>query len=402
MWLTLSLCATRLIKIAKMRIAFCSDSVPPVWDGVTRTLSELVTTLTDARVEFQFLSAVHPDPRLAWCDRVHVVPSVPFPLYPYYRLGLPVRRRLDRVLDRFAPDLIHVVTPSLLGLYGLRYARRRGIPVLASFHTDFVGLLEFYWLRYADGLARFLARRFYGQCAATLVPSRHQAAKLSEYGIQNVGLWRRGVDSAVFSPAFRSAALRTEIGTDGVPIVLYVGRLGREKNLNYLIAAIELLHRGGTPFKLVIVGQGPMRRKLARRLPEAHFTGHIEGAELARWYASADVFVFPSTAETFGNVVLEAFASGLPVVAVGGGAVGELVTPNVNGLLAPADQPAVFAEQVRMLLERPADRARMAAGALVTAAAYRWPDVNRQLLGHYERIILQGARQADRPLAVAV
>src|SRR5229473_2796779 len=232
-----------------MRIAFCSDSVPPVWDGVTRTLSELVTTLTDARVEFQFLSAVHPDPRLAWYDRVHVVPSVPFPLYPYYRLGLPVRRRLDRVL--------------------------------ASFHTDFVGLLEFYWLRYADGLARFLARRFYGQCATTLVPSRHQAAKLSEYGIQNVGLWRRGVDSAVFSPAFRRAALRTEIGTDGVPIVLYVGRLGREKNLNYLIAAIELLHRGGTPFKLVIVGQGPMRRKLARRLPEAHFTGHIEGAELA-------------------------------------------------------------------------------------------------------------------------
>ncbi len=166
-----------------MRIAFCSDSVPPVWDGVTRTLSELVTTLTDARVEFQFLSAVHPDPRLAWRDRVHVVPSVPFPLYPYYRMGLPVRRQLDRVLDRFAPDLIHVVTPSLLGLYGLRYARRRGIPVLASFHTDFVGLLEFYWLRYMDGLARFLARRFYGQCAATLVPSRHQAAKVSGYGM---------------------------------------------------------------------------------------------------------------------------------------------------------------------------------------------------------------------------
>lgn len=385
-----------------MRIAFCSDAVPPVWDGVTRTLSELVATLMDAQVDFQFLSAVHPDQRLAWCDRVHVVPSVQFPLYPYYRMGLPVRRQLDRVLDRFAPDLVHVVTPSLLGLYGLRYARRRGIPVLASFHTDFVGLLEFYWLRRLGGLARFLARRFYAQCAATLVPSRHQAAKLADYGIQNVGLWRRGVDSAAFSPAFRSAALRAEIGAHGVPIVLYVGRLAREKNLHYLIAAIELLRRSDTPFKLVIVGQGPMRRTLARRLPEAHFTGHVEGAVLSRLYASADVFVFPSTAETFGNVVLEAFASGLPVVAVGGGAVGELVTPNVNGLLAPADQPAAFAEHVRLLLERPADRARMAAGALVTAAGYRWPDVNRQLLEHYERIVLQGARQADRPLAVAV
>src|SRR5258708_4117703 len=322
-----------------MRIAFCSDSVPPVWDGVTRTLSELVTTLTDARVEFQFLSAVHPDPRLAWRDRVHVVPSVPFPLYPYYRMGLPVRRRLDRVLDRFAPDLVHVVTPSFLGLYGLHYARRRGIPALASFHTDFVGLLEFYWLRYMDGVARFLARRFYGQCATTLVPSRHQAAKLSEYGIKNVGLWRRGVDSAAFSPAFRSAALRAEIGADGVPIVLYVGRLAREKNLHYLIAAIELLRRSGTPFKLVIVGQGPMRRTLVRRLPEAHFTGHVEGVELARWYASADVFVFPSTAETFGNVRLAALPSGLPAVAAGGRAAGARVPPHPNGLPAPARQP---------------------------------------------------------------
>src|SRR5258708_3400768 len=350
-----------------MRIAFCSDSVPPVWDGVTRTLSELVTTLTDARVEFQFLSAVHPDPRLAWRDRVHVVPSVPFPLYPYYRMGLPVRRRLDRVLDRFAPDLVHVVTPSFLGLYGLHYARRRGIPALASFHTDFVGLLEFYWLRYLDGLARFLARRFYGQCAATLVPSRHQAAKLAEYGIPNVGLCRRGVGPAAFSPAYLSAELRAEVGADGahgVPIVLYVGRLGREKNLHYLIAAIDRLRHSGTPFKLVIVGQGPMRRTLERRLPEAHFTGHVEGVELARLYASADVFVFPSTAETFGNVVLEAFASGLPVVAVGGGAVGELVTPDVNGLLAPADQPAAVAEHVRALLEHPPAPPPMGAAAL--------------------------------------
>src|SRR5260370_5274938 len=208
-----------------MRIAFCSDSVPPVWDGVTRTVSELVATLTEARVEFQFLSAVHPDPRLAWGDRVHVVPSVPFPLYPYYRMGLPVRRRLDRVLDRFAPDLVHVVTPSFLGLYGLHYARRRGIPALASFHTDFVGLLEFYWLRYMDGVARLLAPRFYGQCAATLVPSRHQAAKLSEYGIQNVGLWRRGVDSPAFSPASPSAALPADTAAVRVPSLLYAGPL---------------------------------------------------------------------------------------------------------------------------------------------------------------------------------
>src|SRR5260370_2456048 len=113
-----------------MRIAFCSDSVPPVWDGVTRTVSELVATLTEARVEFQFLSAVHPDPRLAWRDRVHVVPSVPFPLYPYYRMGLPVRRRLDRVLARLAPDLVPVVPPPFLALYPLPYPRPPALPPL--------------------------------------------------------------------------------------------------------------------------------------------------------------------------------------------------------------------------------------------------------------------------------
>src|SRR5258708_7591573 len=202
-----------------------------------------------------------------------------------------------------------------------------------------------------------------------------------------VGLWRRGVDPAAFAPTFRSATLRTAISPAGVPIVLYVGRLGREKNLRYLIAAIEQLRRSETPFKLVIVGQGPMGGTLRRRLPAAHFTGHVEGVELARLYASADVFVFPSTAETFGNVVLEAFASGLPVVAVGGGAVGELVTPDVNGLLAPADQPAAFAEHVRALIEHPADRARLGPGALVTAPPHPLPPPTTPLPPHHNTLL---------------
>src|SRR5258708_13017546 len=170
-----------------------------------------------------------------------------------------------------------------------------------------------------------------------------------------VGLWRRGVDPAAFAPTFRSATLRTAISPDGVPIVVDVGGVGREKNLRYLIAAIEQLRRSETPFKLVIVGQGPMGGTLRRRLPEAHFTGHVEGVELARLYASADVFVFPSTAETFGNVVLEAFASGLPVVAVGGGAVGGLLPPDVDGRRAPADPPAAVPGHLPPPLQHPAD-----------------------------------------------
>ena len=190
-----------------MRIAYCSDSLPPVTDGVTRTLGALVSTLLDAGMEFQFVSAVRPDPELAWRDRVHTVPSVPFPLYPYYRVGLPVARTVDRVLDRFAPDLVHVVTPSFLGLYGVKYAQRRGIPAVASFHTDFVTLFAHYGLRRLQRLGRYLERRFYGHCTVTLAPSRHQAERLRAQGIANVALWQRGVSPATFSPAFRSPAL---------------------------------------------------------------------------------------------------------------------------------------------------------------------------------------------------
>ena len=172
-----------------------------------------------------------------------------------------------------------------------------------------------------------------------------------------MALWQRGVNPATFSPAFRSDELRARIAGENVPILLYVGRLGREKNLRYLIQAMQLLARrggggAGARFKLVIVGQGPMRRTLVANLPDAHFTGPLEGAELSRWYASADVFVFPSIAETFGNVVLEAFASGLPVVGIDAGSVRELVIPHSNGRLAPVDSPAAFADHVHSLQPR--------------------------------------------------
>lgn len=372
-----------------MRIAFCSDALPPIIDGVTRTLSELAVTLLDLGVDFLFLSAVKPAADLPWRDRVHTVAAVPIPLYPDYRLGLPRAETLDPLLDSFAPDLVHVVTPSLLGLYGVRYARRRGIPVVASFHTDFVSLLPHYGLGALKQFGRALARRFYNQCSLTLAPSRCTANQLRANGIRNVALWQRGVNPTRFSPAFRSPALRDEIGVDGKPVLLYVGRLGREKNLRHMVRAMHLLAQrgGGSRWRLVVVGEGPLRAELVRSLPDAHFTGRLEGEALSRWYASADVFVFPSEIETFGNAVLEAFASGLPVVGVDAGGVREVITPGVNGLLAPADSPMAFADAAYSLLADRRILSRMSIDAQLTAAQYRWPEVGRQLLEHYERLL---------------
>ena len=208
------------------------------------------------------------------------------------------------------------------------------------------------------------------------------------------------------SPAFRSTTLRAELGAADRPIVLYVGRLGREKNLPFLAEAMQLLERrmGKEAFKVVIVGRGPMRRFLQARLPNACFTGELTGVELSGVYASADVFVFPCVLETFGNVVLEAFASGLPVVGVNEGAVPELVTPNVNGLLAAPGSAAAFADKVHTLLERAPDRARMGLGARITAAEHGWPDANRPLVEIYAGLAGAGGRGggSERALAVAV
>lgn len=383
-----------------MRIAYCSDVVPPVADGVTRTLCELVTTLGEAKVEFLFVSAVKPDPGLAWRDRVRLVPGLRFPLYPYYRLGLPFPRTVGPVLDRFAPDLVHVVTPSFLGLAGVRYARRRGIPVVASFHTDFVTLQSFYGLGSLEWLGVRLVRGFYNQCSLTLAPSQYTLHQLRERGVHNVAVWQRGVDPERFSPAFKSEPLRAEIGARGMPILLYVGRLAREKNLHDLVEAVRVLEGRGERFKLVVVGDGPMRQKLEALLPAAHFTGYVYGEALARWYASADVFVFPCALETFGNAVLEAFASGLPVVGVDGGGVRELVTHGWNGLLAPPCAPAALADTIQWLLRRPEEAARLGLRARDTSANYRWPDVNRRLLDYYEHVL--AARRYRTPLAAAV
>jgi glycosyltransferase involved in cell wall biosynthesis len=384
-----------------MRIAFCTDILPPVADGVTRTIRELVPTLLETGIEFLFISAVQPDPTCSWRDRVHTVSSVPFPLYPQYRLALPIRFKLDPVLDRFAPDVVHVVTPSLLGLYGVRYGRRRGVPVVASFHTNFVSLSRYYRLGWLGRFAPRLLRRFYNQCAVTLAPSQAVADTLRGYGIRKVALWQRGVRPERFAPAFRSAALRARLD-GGAPILLYVGRLAKEKNLDYLVAAVRQLERWRASFKLVVVGEGPMRRELERALPNAQFAGYVPPDQLGPWYASADVFVFPSSNETFGNVVLEALASGLPVVAVNEGGVRELLTPGRGGVLAPSADPVAFASEIRSLLAQPALRARLAEQAQATALGYRWPEVNERLLSCYDQVIAAHSHAVDYSSAAAL
>jgi glycosyltransferase involved in cell wall biosynthesis len=184
----------------------------------------------------------------------------------------------------------------------------------------------------------------------TYAPSPSSAIALSRKGIKNVDLWQRGINMEKFSPRHRNETLRRSIGAENIPLLLYVGRLVKEKDLDDLVHACHLLRLWGNTFKLVFVGDGPMKKYLMRRLPDAHFAGYQHGPNLSRWYASADIFVFPSTTETFGNVILEAFASGIPAVGVNQGGVADLITPGMDGLLAEPNAPRSLAEQIQILL----------------------------------------------------
>jgi glycosyltransferase involved in cell wall biosynthesis len=377
-----------------MRIAYFTDSLPPVADGVTRTLCRLADTLERAAVDFRFFTAIRPESQFRWRERVHKVAAVPFPLYRSYRVGLPLG--IEAELRRFAPDLIHVVSPTPLGLYGLERARRLGIPVVGSFHTDFCAYLRFYGLERWEPQAWRYLRWFYNRCGVTYAPSPSMAARLADNGIERVQLWERGIDMREFSPALRSESVRERAGAVDRPLLLFVGRLVREKNLEDLAAAVDLLRAqlGPRAFRVAIVGDGPMHDELRARLPDAHFAGYHHGVELAAWYASADAFVFPSTTETFGNVILEAFASGLPVVGADACGTRDLVTHGETGFLARPNAPDDLARHIGVLLLDPARRARMAVAAERAALRFHWPEVNARLLESYGRVTAAPARAA--------
>jgi phosphatidylinositol alpha 1,6-mannosyltransferase len=370
-----------------MRVALFSEVIPPIQDGVCHAMTHLSASLDEERIPYRFVSPVTPAPDLSWRDSVHKVHSLPFPGYGYYRMAVPFAPKIDAALDRFRPEILHAANPTLLGLYALSYGRRRRIPVVTSYHTHYVSYFPYYGLGRLRGLGWWLLRWFHSRCRATYVPSPSARRELETRGIPRVDLWERGVNCDRFGPRFRSDDLRRSIGADGIPVLLYVGRLVREKDLADLATAVTLLLRQGHRFKTVVVGDGPMREELRTRLPEAHFTGYLAGDDLARWYASADFFVFPSTTETFGNVILEAFASGLPVIGVEAGGSVDLITPGENGLLARRHDPFDLADKIHGILAGRVDYAGMRSGALRTVRRFDWGEINRRLIADYERVI---------------
>jgi phosphatidylinositol alpha 1,6-mannosyltransferase len=377
-----------------MKIAYFTESLLPHVDGVSRTLAQLFNTLERRGVDFRVYSPFVPGPEVSWNHRVYPIRYFRFPLYRAYRVSIPFRTRVTGALDVWHPDLVHVVSPTPLARRALRYARTRGIPAVGSFHTHFVSYFRYYGFPFLEGFGWWLLRSFYGRCARVYVPSQPMIEELEAHGIERTVLWSRGIDLGRFSPAHRDPALRAHAGADaGTPLVLMVSRLVKEKDLSDLVEMDRILRARGSTHRLALVGDGPMRRELEAALPDACFAGHQTGDALARWYASADVFVFPSTTETFGNVVLEAQASGLPTVVVDRGGPAGIVRSGETGWIARSNDPAHLAELTARLLDDAAERTRMGACAREAARSYDWDSINGRLIESYRDVIHENARR---------
>lgn len=370
-----------------MKIAIFTESLPPQTDGVARTYTRLAETLNQRKIDFFFVSPFLPLEEEPWRGRVMKVASFPFPLYRYYRIGIPPIFRLGKALEAFQPDLIQVAAPTPISIYGQNYAFRHGIPSVVSYHTHFVDYFPYYGYGWAMDRGWRYMRWFHNRSALTFAPTPGVAKELEEKGFHGVRLWPRGIHRHQFSPKLRSAKLRQKMKLGRKPLLLFVGRLVAEKDLGDLVQAALKLRAKGYSFDLAFAGDGPYRAELESRFPKDHFFGFIQGKPLWELYASSDLFVFPSTTETFGNVVLEAFASGLPVVAAAQGGSADLVEPGKNGLLARPRDPEDLADKIERFLKERSLRDRCRKGALATATRYDWSTINGNLIGEYENLV---------------
>ena len=370
-----------------MRLSLVTETFPPEVNGVAMTLSRLVEGMARRGHE---VSVVRP--RQGAADRANedhryrdvIVPGVPLPRYAGLRMGLPVYPRLVRRWRETPPDVVHIATEGPLGWAALAAAERLGLPISSSFHTNFHQYGRHYGFGLVKGVAMAYLRHFHNRAHCTMVPTDQMVRTLRSEDYRNVTIMARGVDTDLFDPARRNDELRRSWGLAGDAVaVVYVGRLAREKNVDLAVKAFERIRAKEPRARFVLVGDGPEGAVLKSRYPDFHFCGMRLGEDLAAHYASGDVFVFPSTTETFGNVVTEAMACGLLVLTYDYAAGRQFIESGKNGFLVPFDDPKAYVDAAGMLMGRRVEWDRIRLAARETALGITWDAV----VGHFERLL---------------
>lgn len=373
----------------RRRVALFTGAYNHIADGVSLTLNRLVSYLESRDTEALIFAPTIANPPVEHAGILAPVPSIPVPQRSEYRLSLGLTPNARSLLKTFRPHLFHIATPDLLGYQALRFAERAGVPAVASYHTHFSSYLRYYGFGRLEARSWQYLRRFYDRCRHVYVPSESMAEALRSRGVEKgVRLWTRGVDTHRFNPARYDETWRRSIGVqDDAPIVSFIGRVVREKGVHIFAEVVRNLEEQGVRHRSMIVGDGPVLDDLRRQLPRTIFTGRLENGQLGRAYASSDVFLFPSDTETFGNVTLEAMASGLPAVCADATGSRTLVEHGETGLLIPPGDVRAFAQAVRHLIRREPERRRMGAAARERASAYDWNAVMARMVRYYDEAL---------------
>ncbi|OWL89796.1 glycosyltransferase family 4 protein [Halopseudomonas aestusnigri] len=378
------------------RFALVTETYPPQINGVANTLGQLCSGLLGRQHQLQLIRPAQggeqPGSSAQGNLEEHRVSGLPIPGYPSLQWGLPAGRLLTRLWRQARPDAVYIATEGPLGWSALRTARRLGIAVVSGFHTNFQQYSDHFHLGLLHAPAMRYLRWFHNQSQTTLVASSTQQRELSRLGLNHLGLLGRGVDCERFHPARRDVTLRASwgVGPDDL-VLLHVGRLSPEKNPELLVSAWKEARKSArdSHLKLVVAGDGPSLADLQKQLPEAIFTGARTGDELARIYASADIFVFPSLTETFGNVVTEAMASGLAVCAFDTAAAHQHIQDRYSGSLAPPAHDRVFIDNLRWLTADQEGRRSIRLHARHKACQLDWSAV----VTRFERYLVQAAER---------
>jgi len=369
-----------------LRVALFSGNYNYTRDGANQALNLLVGSLLDAGAAVRVYSPTLPRPAFPPTGDLVSVPAVPMPGgRAEYRLGRYMPAATRRDVERFAPNLVHVSAPDLLGHAAVSWARRRGVRTVASVHTRFETYARYYGIGFVEPLLRWIQTRFYNRVDRVLVPSPSMGTLLTRWGVGTpMAIWSRGIDHDRFQPDARDGAWRRALGIGDDDVALgFLGRLVREKGLDVFAEVVKELRRRGVPHKVLVVGKGPAEDWFASEAPGAIFAGYQTGEDLGRAVASMDVFFNPSVTETFGNVTLEAMAAGVPVVAARATGAVDLVEDGATGFLVSPRDVAGYADAIgRIVADRPLAHAMARAGA-ARAAGYRWDRVNAAVLEAY-------------------
>ncbi|MEO7277181.1 MAG: glycosyltransferase family 1 protein [Sphingomicrobium sp.] len=382
------------MKPSDLRVALFSGNYNYVRDGANQALNRLVGYLLRQGVQVRVYSPTVETPAFEPTGDLVSIPSFPMPRRPEYRVPLWLPANVKRDLEAFNPNVVHVSSPDIVGHRAVSWARNHQVAVVASVHTRFDTYLAYYHLQALEPLARAAMRRFYHRCEVVMAPAESTATILrSQRMNRDIMIWTRGVDREQFNPERRDMEWRRSIGiADDEMVIIFLGRIVMEKGLDVFADAIHSLEGRGVKFRVLVVGEGPARPWFEQQLPSAIFTGEITGADLARAVASADVFLHPSITEAFGNVTLEAMASGTPVLAADASGSTNLVQDGVTGTLVDGTESDEFADALEAYGKHPAIRRKHGKAGLAVAETMDWDRINSAVVRAYLHAIVKRQR----------